>query len=472
MKRKCVPTFGDKGSITVFFSLLFVFYVGFYFVLLESARVYGLEWVAQEQTDSGVDAVMAEWSREVYENYGLYMLDLGYGSAKQQLEMSEEKFCSYANNSVQNMQGMNFFSVDITAANIVALDSALSIEAFQNAILTSLKEDNLLSKLQILLDNQQVFDDEREGEVLIEEAQKVYEMDEEELKELNWLDNFKLQMLLPDSAEISEAGIKKNSLPSALLKDYSASDSGTIRKNIPTVAFLNKYICNYFTCFTDDLDSNSMQYQIEYILYGKATDKENLSVVVNRLLALRTALNLLQIRASVTKVAEVEAFAASLTIWNPTIVALPAITLLLESAWAWGEALCDVSALLAGNCVPLQKTEAQWQLSLEAALLAGKGANSELMYENHSQGFTYKEYLSLLLLLKDTSQLTLRVMDVIQDQIQESVPAFYLKNCIFGMEVESVIQAQPMFFSSIFVSENQVKYYTWRKKAAWKYYKN
>ena len=57
-----------------------------------------------------------------------------------------------------------------------------------------------------------------------------------------------------------------------------------------------------------------------------------------------------------------------------TLIALPALTPLLESAillaWAYAESVYDVRSLLAGGKVPLLKDDGSWHYSLTAALRA------------------------------------------------------------------------------------------------------
>ncbi|MGN0298174.1 MAG: DUF5702 domain-containing protein [Lachnospiraceae bacterium] len=546
-----------QGSITVFLSLMLVVYLGFYFVLLESARLYGLEWAAQEQTNVGVDSVMAEWSREVYESYDLYLLDTGYGSAQSQLGIAEQNFLNYANKTVDRIAGMDFFQVETTSAQIVEIQSALDAEVFQNAILESMQENSWLGQINFWMKHQTIFDVETEYQTKLDEAEDIYQQDsqlwegidfdnldhvddfedsnnseylddfqgeyhlevEEEntdiqnvirlmpmkminvesdsAEQISWLAERVLRLMIPENVVLSEATIMKESLPSELLQD-SYDRSFSMQDKIEQFAFLNQYICDKFTCFTDSLSSEEekldksegldeskelskeniqpeeqkgIAYQIEYILYGKDSDKANLSAVVNRLLILRTALNLFSIQSSATRVNEAKALAATVTIFFPVLApAYEAVVLLIETGWACGEAVVDISDLLKGEKVPIHKKESEWKLTLSDALktVIGKGLKEEKTEKTEeSEGMSYKEYLTLLLCLYNSDELTLHIMDVIQNQVRCTVPAFYIQNCIFSISIESESTAVPRF-CQFMRTEN----YSWKKSASYQYYQS
>ena len=114
-----------------------------------------------------------------------------------------------------------------------------------------------------------------------------------------------------------------------------------------------------------------MDYELEYILAGKESDKENLESVVKKLLLLRFVPNYAYIQTDSAMKAEAEAAAATLC----TLLAVPPITeaaaqgILL--AWAYGESIMDLRSLLKGNRVPLVKSKESWQLQFSRLLTLG-----------------------------------------------------------------------------------------------------
>ena len=83
--------YGKKASITIFFAMLLVIISSFLFALLEAARIPGLHTKADVVSDTAIEAVFAEYQKEVYENYGLLLLDGAYGSGDFQIAKVEQR---------------------------------------------------------------------------------------------------------------------------------------------------------------------------------------------------------------------------------------------------------------------------------------------------------------------------------------------------------------------------------------------
>lgn len=117
----------------------------------------------------------------------------------------------------------------------------------------------------------------------------------------------------------------------------------------------------------------SLGYELEYILSGCASDRENLEAVVKKLLGIRFGINYLYLQTDTAKQAEAEALApesfdacsASGCIRNCETGAL--------AAWAFGESLMDLRSLMAGKKAALVKNSTNWQLSLSSLMTLGTG---------------------------------------------------------------------------------------------------
>ena len=127
---------------------------------------------------------------------------------------------------------------------------------------------------------------------------------------------------------------------------------------------MGEYALEHFGAFTEAAKGGALDYELEYILGGKESDRENLEAVANRLVMLRFVPNYLYLQSSSAKQAEARALAGTLC----TLLAVPAITeaaaqgILL--AWAYGESVMDVRTLFSGKNVTATKNDANWQLSL------------------------------------------------------------------------------------------------------------
>lgn len=129
------------------------------------------------------------------------------------------------------------------------------------------------------------------------------------------------------------------------------------------------------------------------------------------------------------------------------------IKLLLLAAWSYGESIIDIRSLLKGNKIPLVKTEAAWQLKLSN--LSALTANEK----NSQKGNTYEDYLKILLFLQlDSKEKYLRMMDMIEQRIQEEQSDFQLSECVFSYKMTAEKEVPSLFYGINYQLENSRTY--------------
>ena len=111
------------------------------------------------------------------------------------------------------------------------------------------------------------------------------------------------------------------------------------------------------------------------------------------------------------------------------------VSLALQAAWAFGESVLDVRQLLQGKEIPLIKTGASWQLSLNQLGKLTQGLQSQ---GTQQKGMNYKEYLRLLLFLGDSQEQVLRTMDIVEQEIRktEGNGNFRMDLCVSYLKTE------------------------------------
>ena len=116
-------------------------------------------------------------------------------------------------------------------------------------------------------------------------------------------------------------------------------------------------------------------------------------------------------------------------------------------AWSYIESVLDVRCLLSGGSVPLVKKVNQWKsdISLGEEVLEKKEEKSE----SHKEGFDYREYLQILLLLVKEETLVQRAMDIVEQNVRLITPSFRMNHQIHGMRLEGLYAAQPLFMKFI-----------------------
>lgn len=235
---------------------------------------------------------------------------------------------------------------------------------------------------------------------------------------------------------------------------FNVSNKTTALNQLSTEGLGVLYATEFFRDAACMESKDGIQYEIEYLISGKSTDRENLRSVVHKLLAIRFALNYSYLLSDSTKQAEAYALAAAIAnIGSSVPGVVEGIKLLLLAAWSYGESIIDIRSLLKGNKIPLVKTEAAWQLKLSN--LSTLTANEK----NSQKGNTYEDYLKILLFLQlDSKEKYLRMMDMIEQRIQEEQSDFQLSECVFSYKMTAEKEVPSLFYGINYQLENSRTY--------------
>lgn len=256
-----------------------------------------------------------------------------------------------------------------------------------------------------------------------------------------------LQMVLPEDMKISDGKIGAGDLPS-LFSDEKSKE----QRNIAELVLINEYCGQYFL-HALSMEKREVQYEIEYLLHGNKTDRQNLEETVTQLFLIRQGLNMIYLLSDSGKQEEARALAAVITGVTGLAPLVEIMLCFILVIWAMGESIMDVRKLLSGGQVPLWKNQGDWRLSLDGLLTMGK---ERCCPDNQDEarkrnGFSYETYLKLLLLAEDAGDKQLRMMDMIQINIQREEPGFSLDSCACKIEVQGKASGKHVFFALPFV---------------------
>lgn len=187
---------------------------------------------------------------------------------------------------------------------------------------------------------------------------------------------------------------------------------------------------------TED-EYHALEFEVEYMIAGQLSDYENLSKIAEELCLLRLVPNAAY--AFTNQEMKDTALLLSALILAPIGLAgvvKPASYVFL-ACWAYGESIMDVRCLFQGECVPIMKDKDSWQLSLNNLQNIATEEASGCDREN---GLNYEEHLMLLLAVMPDSGLKYdRMLDLMQLNIQQKIPQFQIKNCIYGFQLQAEI---------------------------------
>lgn len=314
-----------------------------------------------------------------------------------------------------------------------------------------------------------------------------------------------LSLVVEDMDSISKGSIKEENLPSILAsieaeasetdcesilegcKDnqYNSDITNTfdvdssVANDLAEQLLLNQYQMDFFNEYTQcdkeikkdsdndmkisnetgesNAQNNTLQYELEYIISGHKTDKENLSSVATKIILLRTLMNFIYVYTDKSMNTTAYATAAALVGFTCLAPLVTLIKIVILFVWAMVEALVDTYALLDGRNVPFIKSKSTFKVTYNELISMSKGKIAELS-SKYTKGegkigeFTYSNYLRLFLLLNGTKKNCYRSMDIIQMNMQKILGnSFYLSNCVFGMEARAYMSLPEKFITFPFI---------------------
>lgn len=465
-----------KGEITVFLALTMTILIPLLFTVIEAARTSGMRFQIDCVTDMAMQSVLAEYNKELLEQYDLFYLDMSYGQDRQDWELLEQHIQKYMDENFKvgsktGLTGTRDFlelytdTVTITKkaaasdeggdlikkqavsymADKYGLDEFLKI---QNSVFDASKK----AESNGFLSNR--MEEERQrNENAIEAVDTRIEKEDGEYETIpveNPADTVNskrkskglLGMVTKDAAGISS---KRITLPAYISgRNYQERDGYwecPPQEIMGEEIWFQAYLMEKCACYTNPKENSGLDYQIEYILAGQDSDRENLQKIVNRLLVLRETSNFIYIMQDETKKAEAETMALTLSavILFPELKDLIKLSILI--AWSFAESVNDVKILLEKGKVPLMKTKESWRLGLKNAL----------SFENHleekkgdGEGLGYQEYLQIFLWAEGKKEKQMRFMDIVEMDIRKTRgnSHFRLDNCLERIETKIQISSR------------------------------
>lgn len=286
-----------------------------------------------------------------------------------------------------------------------------------------------------------------------------------------------LKAVVPQKIAVSSRKITSKSLPSNEIKnmqeqqgnnkivDFSGLDMiknmfseckiNDAIGNVSTEALAVSYIMDCFSNFSTKSDTSKkteqegqkeatkLKYEVEYIICGKTTDKENLENIVNRILLFRFGSNFSYALTDATLNAQALSIATVLAGVTGLPPVITAIQTMILAAVSYAEAILDVRSLLSGNKIPILKNSANWMISMQNI---GQLLSNEYMTENDPNGMSYEDFLKIFLLAQtNTNAKYGKMLDLIQENIKIKDKSFSILEAMFGYEVYCEIKMQTLF---------------------------
>lgn len=441
----------QKGSMTIAMCMMLSVMLGILTAGIKLCREQYARVQAVNAVDTGLYSVFSEYERDLLEEYDLFFLDSGYGGGAidafrvvQQMENSMDLTLK------TGIRGSIRENCSITGYRLASDNGG---EAFcaqaAEAVRKHLGTDAVKRLKEYLSNTGEVIEQQQEQkEAGVPPMPEEPVPDDTSVSEIT-PDNNPLEMIkrirtmgilglvLPDDAVISEKEADVSVFTSNRNLQKGIGSLGGRESGTSDKLFLQAYAMNKLGTYREPGNPGALDYQVEYIVGGKGSDRENLKKTMNRMLLLREAANAAYLYTDPEKRAQSGALAASLC----TALLIPegafVVEKLLLLGWAYGESLLDVRQLMAGGKVPLVKNSASWQLALSdigqifSLLQDGQAKNTS--------GLDYNDYLQILLFTSSRNNLTFRCMDMIEQNIRlkPGKENFRIDSCMECLEMET-----------------------------------
>ncbi len=438
-----------RGYITVFLTLSLTLILSLVFTLIEGARISAVRMKFECAADIGMNSVLAEFHRELLEQYDLLFVDMSYGGTHADIGNTEAHLRNYIqknlrpdNRRVSFADFRDFLAMDAGRVHIgqysVASDDGgavlkrqvtdymadYPVGAIMDKIGLGVSELNSCG-----LETRDVAGERQRYEAQIDEiglpTQEVEEGVYEEVPLNNPADvanatrsSGVLNLVLDDPARVSAVKVSTGDYIShrSLGRGTGLCAEAAEISGEPNELIFQTYLFEKCGFYGKEMEKSLLKYQIEYILAGGDTDWQNLEYVAKRLLRWREVANVIYILTDSAKIAEAEAMALALTAVAlcPELAEPVKYTILF--AWAYLESLQDVKTLLAGGRVPIYKTAADWKTGLNGIT----NVKGSLTQDSGGNGLNYEEYLRIMLFLQDQHSRTFRAMDIMEMDIRKT----------------------------------------------------
>lgn len=491
-----------KGSLTIFFSLIMVSVMTLTFTLAELIRVNAMVTAADSITKEAAENCFSEFNAYLWKNYHIMAIDIGYGSADRDVGTMRSRISKFANNNADPVEGVNLQRMESISAAVdnfgLLTDYGAKpviyegVKAAKGGLLSAVI-DEIRAETNIIDTTEKIPDEDvsngrasiaaakeacrAEKEAAEAEGREVEEWAQNEPQEVddNPMDAFDalkqsiaggiLSTVVDDMGGVSQETIDLGSSPSKR-ENYVGSSL-----EIPEVSEIDKvlygqYMLTNMGYYSSDVGHDGLKYEVEYVIAGKASDKENLAAVAERLLLIREAVNCAAILTDPELHESVSAMAGILSGGNIGLV--PIIEAALIAAWAYVESIMEVRTLLINGKVAFTKNSGNWNCDLwHLSTCLGPNAKARSV----DNGISYGSYLRSFIVLQSMDELGLRSCDVFENALhtQQDYMNTYMDNMLYKADMSVSFMGKPLFYSLLGENVNSLNVYEFTKKRSLSY---
>ena len=435
--------------------------------LYQGARIGAVRMKTECVADIAMNSVLAEYSRQLYEQYGLLMVDSSYGSGSHNVLNTQEHLKHYAQknferssygklSNAQTLTAMFCKDAQITGYSLATDNNGAVLErqilSYMAAEPMGALVEEVIGSAQCVeessLDSLDVDEMAAANQEYIDSIELPKIRDEEGKEETISIGNpadvvnaqrgiSVLGLALREQGKISQARIDASQYAS-----HRNLNKGTGLAKCENMAageklMLDQYYFEKCGRYGEELEKSALKYQLEYLIFGQNSDYGNLEKMAQTLFFWREASNYIYLMGCGPKLREAEAVAAALSAVALCPELKEPIKLSIIFAWTFAESISDLRILFDGGRVPLLKTDSTWNLSL----LDMFDFRGHLQKDDCGEGLYYSDYLRIKAIMTPEKDKLIRMADIIEMDIRKTDgnAQFRIDDCIDTIRAEFVI---------------------------------
>lgn len=449
-----------KGYLTVFLALTLTIMISLCLTAIEGVRRNTMRMEIECVSDIAYNSVLAEYHRELLEQYDLLFIDTSYGTAVPDYKNTAEHFHNYMNYNfgsdrwLMPLAGVDFLKLESGQVRILEASVATDDDGM---VLRRQAANHILDKLGVgIVKDVQNWLQEVSGYDYL--TDRTEEARDKSVKELNDWESLESTVIEDPGAIIADyrnnkllstvtsGNLSHQTIHKELYVSSRNCNRGTgmnpdreYRESFVEQILFHEYIVQKTGHYGSEKEKGVLRYQTEYILEGKESDLENLKNIIYKLLVFREAANTAHLYGDAGKKGLAEAAATIIASACMVPQAAPVLEVLLILAWACAESIYDVKSLLAGGRVPVMKKAEEWHYGLDNILDFG-AIKSEV---SEGSGMSYEDFLRVFLCFQDVRTNTFRLMDIMEMDIRQTKgnSHFRMDGCIDSFLAEATVKS-------------------------------
>ena len=448
----------NRGAVSVYLALMLTVMIPLIFTMMEGVRINAVKTASECAVELSLNAVLAEYDRELLKQYDLLFINTAYDSKTGDLKNITDHLKHYVNENLDTGNDMLKLSLEDIECTAAARATDEDGAVFRYMALSYMLEKYGIAYAQDAFDMIKSSESSKlfTGNIEKEEAEAQKKLDDYKFEVPQVDDGNGGKMDDPDWEEPEKAdpaskvnsgkkkGILKLSCEGELSKE--AVDTGVYashrdlvkgngmcsdwdkREGLIYDCLFNEYIMEKTGDYRNEKEGSVLKYETEYVIAGRSADSDNLKAVAEKILLLRGASNTLYYATDKELTGAASTMAATLSAATGTAVLEPLYKTLISAAWIYAESVSDVKEIMNGGKVPLLKKKSDWKLSMENAL----AFKFDGLSETEDKGLDYEDHLRIFLYTLKEKERTGRMIDIVEMNIRASTENenFRMDDCI------------------------------------------